>query len=227
MKKILIIIAIFMAVFLCGTNNIEAFTMSNLRYQLKVKLGEEQPDFPDSILAELIRLSYNAVASHGLAYTNIEDLPRLQSGKSRYFLAPNVLFVIGLINISGGKQTALTEINLKDLGRQQIKTTTPAQFFSVYRHHDSTFIYIYPTPTNSDTLRTFYYRSWYSVDNAVINEAYEEVIIDYALHLAHIRKRDWQSVADTYNEFSKDLMTLRALVINRPVDIRIIPKEIE
>jgi len=227
MRKFLVFAMILVVCFLFTSKDAGAVSMSNFVAQLKMKLAEDEPEFPDSILEELIRLSYNIVIPHGLAYETGSDIVTA-SGKSTYYLfGGNILFISSVRKLSGGQVRSLIEIRPQDLGRQELETSVPLQYFCYFRHLDSCFIYIDATPTTIETLQVLYYMATFDDDEPDLYEAWEEVILDCALFLAFLRKKDWALSALAYNEFRQSLSVFREFIVNKKLDIFIAPKEIE
>lgn len=234
MKKVLIIGITLFCLILAGADNAKAISIAVLVEQLQMKLAEDQIDYPDSVLRNLIALSYSVVIPHGLAYKKIKTV-YASSGQSRIVLDSEgaALFVSSVRIGTRAAIRSLSEIGLKDLARRHIKTSVSSpQYFVFYRDieggEDFSYIYLYPTPTQVETLSVVYYMGATPGDASPdINIAYTEIVIDFALFFAYIRKGDWPSVAQIYNKASQQLTTLRELFVNRKPDIIIAPKEIE
>jgi len=232
--KLWILVLVGICFLLLLANQSQAISYTELKKQLGYRLAQSSPDFEDADLQACIIMGRIAVLNHGLSGT-YEIGSRKVVFPNQQFVplydvaggSLDIMFVTSVILTSGGKHRSLLEHSLKDLAHRHLDTDVPLSYYSFFRHKDSTFISVYPTSANTETLYVTMVKCGFATTNIITSPIFEEVWLDYALFIAYLRIENYQAAAQAYNSYAKGIAILREQLFNVQPDVTIAPKIIK
>lgn len=221
-----------------------AISHTTLISDMRYRLANTSPDFEDADLHEFIAMANMAVSCHGLAtvseYTSIYTrlIPNQQhlAVESGGTLG-RAIFVRGVSKIRDSppfpgdfsSELSLLEIGISDIGHKELSTDVEVSYFFQYQNAETTYIFVYPAPTDSIQLFCQWYQCPASTNFStfLFSDIWYEALINYALMLAWIRIENYVMAAECYNTYQGEISHLRTEFVNRQPEITVSRKILE
>jgi len=245
MKKLLL--GFILCLFLWSQGFGQGMSLDGLRNNLKYRLGTDDILFPDSILNDILCLSVQTICAHGLAYPKIDtivlDTISATKPKQDYRLSQPALWVWGVKRQEGTptvEQKALTSVRLSDLGKSYTSEAGQASYWSDYLWYNGftyyysgndyvgNFIIFYPSPTGTDikdTVFVSYFALSDTVTTLIVQNVYEDAIVDCALMYCYLRKGQTDMMVMYFNQWSAKVHQIRQEQLSRIYDLEVVPKQ--
>lgn len=226
MRKLML--CVLMLIFACPVIAADWIKSTDIVADFFTHMRHDHVTFDTVDVYQLTNIAASIVCTHGLAYDETSTVI-LASGTAMYLLPSLAIWVYGVESLNRN-EAPWKSYRLKDHGRfgtGQVDAPKFYDFMNTFYEFDaeSTYLHVYPTPSEVDTILVHYW-AWADTVNANIDNEYYDALLKTTLSLGYLRKSQSDKALLKWNEASSELSLLRNFKLGRIYDIEVIRQEV-